>query len=108
MNARAQAVEQAKVMLAFADGMEIEFNRFGCADDNWRISESPHWNWSVCDYRIAKPKSRKVEKWQWVIQFKGCPQTLSPYFRSEREVADYHPSVVIIQRADWTRIEVGE
>lgn len=111
MNAREEARRQAEVMLAFEEGKEIEFNRIGCANDNWQITESPSWNWSEFDYRVAQPKKRKVEKWQWVIEYEDNRRyqwiTIG-FYAYKSEVEADNPGCIVIQRADWTRIEVEE
>lgn len=50
-----QAREAAAVMLAWADGKEVEYSCRG--HSNWKPNESPCWSWSGCDYRI-KPTLR--------------------------------------------------
>ena len=45
-----QAREAAAVMLAWADGKEVEYALRG--HSNWEPNESPCWSWSGCDYRI--------------------------------------------------------
>jgi hypothetical protein len=49
MNAR----EMAEVMMAYADGKEIEFRPPYV--EKWRISHNPTWDWSVVEYRV-KPE----------------------------------------------------
>ena len=52
---REQAREAAAVMLAWADGKEVEYALRG--HSNWEPNESPCWSWAGCDYRI-KPTLR--------------------------------------------------
>lgn len=110
MNAREEARRKADVMLAFAEGMEIECRYNGDSDDSWERIVFPTWDWSAFDYRIAQPKKRKVEKWQWVLEFKDKRQqwlTARFYADIPKEDAD-NLDCIVIQRADWTRIEVEE
>lgn len=51
---REDARKAAKVMLAYADGKEIECCQKGCNDD-WRIIDTAHFNWDGIRYRI-KPQ----------------------------------------------------
>jgi hypothetical protein len=50
MNAQERAKEQAEVMLAWANGAEIEVT-YG-EDCGWEHTKSPGWNWFVYDYRV--------------------------------------------------------
>lgn len=50
-----QAREAAAVMLAWADGKQVEYSLRG--HDNWEPNEAPCWSWAGCDYRI-KPTLR--------------------------------------------------
>lgn len=45
-----QAREAAAIMLAWADGKEVEYSLRG--HDNWEPNEAPCWSWYVCEYRI--------------------------------------------------------
>ena len=51
---REQAREAAAVMLAWADGKEVEIRLQGIRE--WEPTDSPRWNWDNFDYRI-KPTS---------------------------------------------------
>ena len=51
---REEARKAAEVMLAYANGEEIEYNVKGC--NNWMKVDSPSFNWDW-EYRI-KPKSK--------------------------------------------------
>jgi len=52
---REQAREAAAVMLAWADGKEVEYSPQG--HSIWKPNAAPCWSWSGCDYRI-KPTLR--------------------------------------------------
>lgn len=62
---REEARKAAEVMMAYADGKEIEiFN----SRKEWKISQCPAFNWGECDYRIKKeptyrPFKDKEECW---------------------------------------------
>ena len=47
---REQAREAAAVMLAWADGKEVEYSPQG--HSIWKPNAAPCWSWSGCDYRI--------------------------------------------------------
>jgi hypothetical protein len=42
--------EAIKVMQAFVDGKEVEYEMF--KDTQWRTEDKPHWNWLNTTYRI--------------------------------------------------------
>ena len=70
-----QAREAAAVMLAWADGKQVEYSLRG--HDNWEPNEAPCWSWAGCDYRI-KPTLRpwtadEVPLGAW-MRFKRNPQ----------------------------------
>ena len=50
-----QAREAAAVMLAWAEGKQVEYSLRG--HDTWEPNEAPCWSWAGCDYRI-KPSLR--------------------------------------------------
>lgn len=62
---REEARKAAEVMMAYADGKEIEiFNSI----KEWKISQCPAFNWGECHYRIKKeptyrPFKDKEECW---------------------------------------------
>lgn len=60
MNAREEARRMAEVMLAFADGADVQYRLPNCSDV-WDDTGVPDWNWRTWDYRV-KPKPR--EEWQ--------------------------------------------
>ena len=59
-NEREEARRKAEVMLAFADGAEIQYSVKGSCE--WMHAEDVFWNWCGCDYRV-KPKPREA----WVV-----------------------------------------
>lgn len=60
------AKERAEVMMAFAEGAEIQSCSRG--QNDWGDYSAPIWNWAQCDYRI-KPEPPKAEvtpgEWYW-------------------------------------------
>jgi len=65
-----QAREAAAVMLAWAEGKQVEYSLRG--HDTWEPNEAPCWSWAGCDYRI-KPTLRpwtadEVPLGAWVLE----------------------------------------
>ena len=48
------ALEMAAIMLAFADGEEIECCGHDAPELGWLRADTPRWNWQDFAYRIAK------------------------------------------------------
>lgn len=67
---REEAKNAAEVMMAYADGKEIEiFNSI----KEWKISKCPAFNWGECHYRIKKeptyrPFKNKEECWNEMLK----------------------------------------
>lgn len=61
-NEREEARRKAEVMLAFADGAEIQFCRYHWTNEDWDDVGHPSWNWDGNDYRV-KPKPAEF----WVV-----------------------------------------
>lgn len=54
-----------EVMEAAEKGEKIEVARRECGDLRWTQDESPTWNWSMWEYRIApKPSPPKYRPWR--------------------------------------------
>ena len=79
---REQAREAAAVMLAWADGKEVEYSPQGYSI--WKPNAEPCWSWSGCNYRIkptatlrpwtadevplgAQARNREHPKTRWLI-----------------------------------------
>jgi len=60
MNKREQAKKQAAVMLAYADGAEIESTLHWRNNNVWTTNTDPKWEFSICDYRVKQSGSDKV------------------------------------------------
>lgn len=60
MDARAEARRMAEVMLAFADGAEVESDPI--SSNEWRAVQHPNWDWYTANYRV-KPEPRE---W-WIV-----------------------------------------
>jgi len=56
--ARAESKRQAEIMLAYAEGAELECFHKQETKGKWRKTDAPSWQWSVYDYRI-KPETPK-------------------------------------------------
>ena len=88
---REEARKAAEVMLAYANGEEIEYTVKGC--NNWMKVDSPSFNWDW-EYRIKpKPKfdPKTLQPFDKVItKFSGCPwkcDIFSYYIWKERTKA---------------------
>ena len=57
-------------------------------------------------YKIYKPPKQKVKVWQWVIQIDPDSPRLTIHFYPNREAVESTVVGEILQRADWTEIEV--
>ena len=55
--------EAAAVMLAAADGAEIECKWWKDDDKEWSPSREPKWDWKHFRYRVKPPQSKPVERW---------------------------------------------
>jgi len=63
MTPQERAKKQAEVMLAYANGAEIECNAHGV----WvTCQQEPFWNWTKVDYRVKKPAPKVVKLWAYV------------------------------------------
>jgi hypothetical protein len=51
MNAQEKAKQQAEVMLAFANGAEIEYT-VGKDCQGWIDNKTPAWDWNTYSYRV--------------------------------------------------------
>lgn len=54
-----EAKRKAEVMLAFAEGKEIEIGRPG--EPCWMEITEPSWSWESCEYRIKPSEPRRCE-----------------------------------------------
>lgn len=54
-----ELVQRAGVMIAYANGMEIEIRQWGSSE--WKTTKKPIWNWSFHDYRV-KPNTECDKK----------------------------------------------
>lgn len=88
-----QVREAAAVMLAWADGNQVEYSLRG--HDTWEPNEAPCWSWAGCDYRI-KPTLRpwtadEVPLGAW-MRYKGNRQSIRILIvgNMERGLAGYN------------------
>ncbi len=50
MDTRDKARQKAEIMLAFANGAEVEFYRDSVGE--WKCAKAPQWDWTTNEYRI--------------------------------------------------------
>ena len=81
---REEARKAAEVMLAYADGKEIEWSDKGI--DDWRIAGTPTFDWVKNDYRI-KPE---------------------PKYRPFKDAEDCWQEMLKHQPFGWIKTEAGE
>lgn len=86
-----EAKRRAEVMLAFAEGKEIE-NRCRGRDD-WDEVIDPSWDWFSNDYRIKSPAKRKIMLDAWL----DGDGELRYVMRQPRSVSEAGPR-------GWTRL----
>lgn len=75
--------------------------------DKWFSVQYPNWD-EIYEYRLVEPVTKKkVKMWQWVVSTPYGP-SLSLGFHPDEATA-YRDGCYtkIIQRADWTEIEVS-
>lgn len=67
MTPQEKAKQQAEVMLAYANGAEIECSAHGV----WvPCPLEPFWNWLKVDYRVKKPAPKVVKLEAWMTSCK--------------------------------------
>lgn len=78
---------------------------------DWVAIPNPSWD-PKYKYRLVEPEKKKVEMWQWIVkslETEYVYPTLYYYLTAAHVNKDFNPKrFQIIQRADWTRIEVEE
>lgn len=119
---REEARKAAEVMMAYADGKEIEiFNSI----KEWKISQCPAFNWGECHYRIKKeptyrPFKDKEECWAemqkhqpfgWVMAREAFRQGLiigNCYICLEGITFDYNEAFEEVKFLDGTPFGIKE
>lgn len=90
-----------KVKVKFKDGSAGE-----------RLSSSVGWSdHNLIAYKLVEEPKQKVKMCQWVVAVpEGTPYAYvtSLFYKSEDDLLRDCPDIKIIQRADWTEIEVEE
>lgn len=117
-----EARKAAEVMMAYADGKEIEiFNSI----KEWKISQCPAFNWGECHYRIKKeptyrPFKDKEECWEeiqkhqpfgWVMAREAFRQVLTigrNYICFADITLDYNEAFDEVKFADGTPFGIKE
>jgi len=67
---REEAKAAAEVMLAYANGQEIELRRTMPSASEWEHHKAPCFDWNLFEYRV-KPKPR-----EWWIQIDECDRVV--------------------------------
>lgn len=105
--------KHAELIKAWADGTTIESKRKDSDDTMWMIDPNPSWGYDWLEFRIKPKEKQKVKMWQWVFKNTWGNKTIvgitESFFANEQsveEVVGDDKHVSIIQRADWTEIEV--
>lgn len=80
---REEARKAAEVMLAYADGKQIECSLPG--ENKWFHNLNPQFNWDICDYRIKKeptyrPFKNKEECWAEMQKHQPFGWILDKYY----------------------------
>lgn len=63
MTSQEKAKQQAEVMLAYANGAEIEYTD---VQNPWKLCTDPNWDWLRSRYRVKKPAPKVVKLWAYV------------------------------------------
>lgn len=63
----------------------------------------------IVAYRVIEQPKPKVKMWQWVLQHEKNYLCMTIYLHATREeVEAEYPDYKVVQRADWTEIEILE
>jgi len=97
--------EMIAVIHAHQHGAKLEWKRQN--DFEWSEAPNPTFNFGHYDYRVAEKPAQKVNMWQWVVKrdHLSTPEITCRFFASGEHAAEVSGAKVI-QRADWTMIEV--
>jgi hypothetical protein len=71
----------------------------------WEAAKTPSWSYPVEEYRV---KPTTVKMWQWVVGTGGHTMLTNGFFPTVEEMEREYRLHKVIQRADWTEIEVPE
>lgn len=97
--------EIIEVVQAHESGATIEERTIG-SSAIWKEISHPNWKFDLSEYRAKK--TPKV-LWQWVIKLSSGAIMMGNFFASEADMRkNTGPGITVIQRADWTRIEINE
>jgi hypothetical protein len=64
MTQQEKAKQQAEVMLAYANGAEIESAVW--EREHWLDCANPTWNWATSEFRVKKPVPKVVKLAAWM------------------------------------------
>lgn len=88
MNSQDKAKQQAEVMLAYANGAEIEFTD---VSTSWTVCfTEPTWDWRLTTYRVKKPAPKVVK--------------LSAYITENGQMIYYDSLKVKTWDVNWKRV----
>ncbi len=77
-------------------------------EGDWYVAHTPTWN-EKGSFRLVEPEpvKRRVKMWQWVFyNIANNPTITNRFFPSEEAFREAMHGYSVIQRADWTEIEV--
>ena len=57
--------EMIEVLNAYKRGEKIEY--YSTDENNWIKTNTPLFNFAICEYRIAKPEPKKIKLQAWLI-----------------------------------------
>ena len=102
--------KHAELIKAWADGAEIEKKIVDVLNSRvvWRVEDRPQWH-NIEEYRIKPKEKQKVKMWQWVIHDRYYKRIWIPdeYHTNDVDaLKEWSSNCTVIQRADWTEIEV--
>ena len=102
-----QPHKHAELIKVFVDGIDTQM-RYEEPHREWEEVTTLHdFGYVNYEYRIKPKEKQKVKMWQWVIEEVLSPPELTYYYYKDEEgLSKIYPDARIIQRADWTEIEV--
>lgn len=95
-DAREQARHKASVMIAFAEGEEIQYRKIG--NQEWTNDHNPWFRWDIHDY-LVKPEERKPS-----IAYLWLHPNKPGVYRTERYFGDHSDA----EKAGWVLTTFAE
>lgn len=93
-DAREQARHKASVMIAFAEGKEIQFKGRNEDERKWMTVPDPTWRFHEFDYRV-KPEERKPREW-------------TVWINEKEDIVTSNPLLMIFRKGKFTQARVVE